>query len=275
MVQFIEGDGVDSTLNDAAACAETSIDKQEVSGVVDVGIYGDAPTEITFEINYSGPPTLIVDKVPAEFGVIDCAEDDDGSVCHFFLDSNAKGPKAKANSATVIEWTISDAGSHTLTVEIETRESSGNKKTVVYKPTSCGDLPLNLGAVAYQVDANGDLVLDSGNPIPLVASNIPVVQAIAGTKPCAPERVTVTFVPTDTLSLDWDDNAETVHHYNVYRGTSPDGPFTLIAMPTSSDYDDVGLSPDEYCYQVKAAFGPGDEDEGNESGTVCGIVPAT
>jgi hypothetical protein len=64
-----------------------------------------------------------------------------------------------------------------------------------------------------------------------------------------------------------------VHHYNVYRGPSEDGPFAVIAMPTDSEHDDIGLDFGYYCYQVKAAFGSGDDAEGNESGAVCETVP--
>ena len=126
---------------------------------------------------------------------------------------------------------------------------------------------LNDGATAYEVD-------ESGNLIPILdTSNDLKVSAVAGTKPCAPQGLAVTFVPDVTLSLDWNDNTESVHHYNVYLGDNLDGPFTLIAMPTASEYDDTGLASGTYCYQVKAAFGEGDDAEGNESGTECGIVP--
>ena len=101
-----------------------------------------------------------------------------------------------------------------------------------------------------------------------------VFEAVAGTKPCAPLGLTVEFVPDDTLSLDWYDNEEYVDHYNVYRGPSEDGPFSVIGETVWSEYDDTGLAPGEYCYQIKAAFGPGDEAEGNESGTVCETVPS-
>ena len=124
---------------------------------------------------------------------------------------------------------------------------------------------------AFDVGAVGWLVLDP-DPIVLASSNILMIEAIAGTKPCAPVGLTVTPDGT-TLSLIWDVNTEWVHHYNVYRGPSADGPFTVIAMPDDSGWTDDGLDPGTYCYQVKAAFGPGDEDEGNESGAVCGIVP--
>lgn len=269
-----EGDGVDSTLNDAAACAATDIVKEQITGPQEVGIYGEGPTPITFEITYNGPATLVVDTVPAEFEVTACTPADLYSECVYFLDGNPKGPKAKATSATVIEWTIPEPGTYTLQVDIETRLSNGNKKSVVYKPTSCGDLPLNLGATAYEVDEYGEPVLDENlNMIPLATSNIPIVQAVAGTKPCAPQGLTVTLQEPDTLVLDWEDNTEVVDHYNVYRGPSVDGPFSVIAETDVSEFTDAGLAPGEYCYQVKAAFGPGDFAEGNESGTVCETVP--
>ncbi len=65
----------------------------------------------------------------------------------------------------------------------------------VFKPTSCGPLPINNGATAFEVDENGDLVLvevvdpDTGEvtlePVVIVGpSNSLGVEAIAGEKPC-------------------------------------------------------------------------------------------
>ena len=275
LITEFAGGGVNSQLNDAAACAATDIVKGQIAGPEEVGIYDVGPTGIMFEITYNGPATLIVDKVPAEFEVTACTPADLDSACVYYLDGNPQGPKAKRNSATIIEWSIPAPGTYTLEVAMETRVSSGNKKSVVYKPTSCGDMPINLGATAYEVDEYGEPVLDGDlNMIPLVTSNIPMVQAVAGTKPCAPQGVTVNVEEPDTLILDWYDNDEIVHHYNVYRGYSEDGPFEMMATPTVPGYMDIGLVPGTtYCYQVKAAFGPGDEAEGNESGAVCATVP--
>jgi hypothetical protein len=105
------GEGVNSTLNDAAACAATDIVKTQVLGESEVGIYETAPTEFGFEISYSGPATLIVDIVPAEFEVISCLPKDD---CDYYSDSDSKNPNKIVNSATVIEWDISEVGTYTL-----------------------------------------------------------------------------------------------------------------------------------------------------------------
>jgi hypothetical protein len=195
------GEGVNSTLNDAAACAATDIVKKQVIGPEEIGIYETEATEFGFEITYSGPATLIVDIAPAEFEVTDCLASDP-STCDYYLDSDSNNPKKRVTSATIIEWAIPEPGTYTLLVTMENRLSNGNKKSVVYKPTSCGDLPLNLGAIAYEVDEDGGLVLDSEfNPIPLVASNILVVEDVAGTKPCAPVGLTVTLDGANTLNL--------------------------------------------------------------------------
>ncbi len=102
-------------------------------------------------------------------------------------------------SANRIEWNV-PAGSNTLTVTIQTVESPGKgHKATVFKPTSCGPLPINDGATAFEVDENGDLVLvevvdpETGEvtlePVVIVGpSNSLEVEAVEGTKPCVEEE---------------------------------------------------------------------------------------
>jgi len=92
------------------------------------------------------------------------------------------------------------AGINTLTVEIETVPSKSQgringEKVPVFKPTSCGPLPINDGATAFEVDENGNTVLvsytdpDTGevtlHPVVIVGpSNSLEVEAVDGAKPC-------------------------------------------------------------------------------------------
>ena len=127
-----------------------------------VGIALPGATTYVFEIDYTGPAAQIQDAVPAEFDVT-FIQATGGTAT-----SSTKGNSGK--SATQITWDVPE-GSSTLTVQIQTRESPGkrnNKKDEppVFKPTSCGPLPINNGATAFEVDENGDLVLVEGPPDP-------------------------------------------------------------------------------------------------------------
>ena len=91
-----------------------------------------------------------------------------------------------------------------MTVTIQTVVSPGkrnNKKEEppVFKPTSCGPLPINDGAIAFEVDENGELVLvevvdpDTGEVtlqriVVVGPSNSLVVEAVAGAKPCVEDQ---------------------------------------------------------------------------------------
>ncbi|MHC4173419.1 MAG: hypothetical protein ACYTBX_14680 [Planctomycetota bacterium] len=249
-----------------------SLEKEIVDGPEQIEIYLPEPTRYVFEIVYTGPPALIEDAVPAEFEVTD-TDASDGTVS---ADPAGKGPKSK--SATIITWNV-PAGSSTLTVDIQTRESpGGGHKFDTYKPTSCEqDFELNDGAMAYQVDENGDPILDQdGNMIPiegLEGGSAPLtVDAVCGAKPCAPENLSVTLTPPTTLSLNWDDvdcGGPEVR-YNVYR----DG--EQIAGPlVNSEYTDSGRTPGvEYCYEIEAEYvPPGDGLESDKSDEVCYTVP--
>lgn len=254
-----------------------SLEKTLLSGPEEIGICLPDSTEYVFEITYSGPDAMIIDTVPAEFEVTECVDGGVGIIDYF---AAGKGPKSK--SATIITWNVS-AGSSTLTVTIETRESpGGGHKLDTFKPTSCEeDMELNDGAMAYQVDEFGDPILDQfGEMIPIEGledgSGPLTVDAVCGAKPCAPENLVVTGGGTSTtLSLEWDDvcGGEGVV-YNVYRG-SQGGPYTQINTEPvpDSEYDDEGLDPGNYCYVVEAEYTAQvkhlESDKSNED---CGTV---
>ena len=251
--------------------AENSIGKTR-SGPEEIGIYLYDATEYVFEIAYAGEAALILDTVPAEFGVTNVVASA-GSAG--YESANKKGNN---KSATIITWEDVPAGLSTLTVTIETRQSPGKGHEkhgpAIYKPTSCGTLALNDGATAYEVDEFGEPVLDAfGEMIVIASPSDPLeVEAVCGTKPCAPENLSVTLTAADTLSLDWDDvcvDGDAVV-YNVYRGG------LLIAEDvTLSEYVDSGLAPGSYCYEVEAEYseGPYAGNQGGKSEEACETVP--
>ena len=173
------------------ACRPVEIEKEKIEGPDQVGIALPGTTTYVFEIDYSGPAAQIQDAVPAEFAVTSIQAT--GGTPSLSTKGNAE------KSATHITWDV-PAGSNTLTVTIETRESPGRRNNnkdepPVFKPTSCGPLPINNGATAFEVDENGNLVLvevvdpETGEvtlePVVIIGpSNSLEVEAIAGAKAC-------------------------------------------------------------------------------------------
>jgi len=163
----------------------TEIEKTLDEGPEEIGIYLPGPTAYQYTIVYEGPSALIKDTVPAEFEVLSLTTTD--GTADFF--KPGKGPKSQ--SSTKIEWNV-PGGISTLTVDIQTVKSPGHgKKTPdVFKPTSCGPLPINDGATAFEVDEDGNLVLvevEPGvfEPVVIVGpSNSLEVEAVDGAKPC-------------------------------------------------------------------------------------------
>ena len=216
-------------------------------------IYSTATVQCDFSITFTAPTAgtatdlLIVDAVPAEFDVT-------------FLDlTGAAGTEAQSlpqghggNTATRIEWYIplGTTGTVTLVVDIETVPGQGGKG--IFKPTSCGPLPINEGAIAYQfspgaspneieggfivkVDTDEDGVPDTA-VIVVGLSNQLVSQATAGNKPCDPDfgtfAVTAAISGSDVV-VTWNDqtivggSGNDIEGYNVYRGPTG-GPFSLV-----------------------------------------------
>ena len=169
---------------------EIEIEKTLVSGPNLIGISLPGPTAYQYTIVYTGPAALVKDTVPAEFDVTSVL----ASAGSATAEDTSKGKK-KQQSATRIEWNV-PAGTSTLTVDIETVQSPGKgHKLTVFKPTSCGPLPINDGATAFEVDADGNLVLvevtDPATgvvtlePVVIVGpSNSLEVEAVDGAKLC-------------------------------------------------------------------------------------------
>jgi len=177
----------------------------------EIGIYLLKATRCVFEIAYSNPnpdtPVRIIDAIPAEFELA-LGDNDCEQVCDFVSNPVASAGEVKViergRAADRIEWDLpAGTTTATLTVTVQTVANPGHRFPVVFKPTSCGPLPINPGATAYEVDpetgkivkvpvldGDGASVLDSdGEPV-LVAvivvgpSNSLVVEAVEGAKPC-------------------------------------------------------------------------------------------
>jgi len=108
-----------------------------------------------FSIQYFGSLAIIEDTVPAEWEVL-FAQPFKGN-CTFDTKNNGK-------SATKI--TCDETNELAVLFIVQTRESPGNKnpnKDDKWKPTSCGPLPLNDGAVAY-ASFQGEKMLEEVGP---------------------------------------------------------------------------------------------------------------
>jgi hypothetical protein len=152
------------------------------------------PTQFTFALRYTNPgqstPVRILDTVPAEFEILRLEAT--AGTAEYFVPGKGK------NGASKIVWDLSvDEKEGTLSVEIQTVRSPGRHNgEVIYKPTSCGALRLNDGAIAYEVDpGSGEIVKeemtdpDTGlvvsEPVVVLGpTNALEVRAVAGNQPC-------------------------------------------------------------------------------------------
>lgn len=142
--------------------------------VVPIGVL--VPTEYDFTITWSGnTPVWVYDRVPAEWDVTDIEFDDTGLPLDCAGETTFVGPYGTVEvyrggkpgktcqSDTGFRWMPGD--DNTLNVQTKARchDTKNNKKC---KPTSCGALYLNYGAIAFEKDEFGDLVYDdNGDPI--------------------------------------------------------------------------------------------------------------
>jgi hypothetical protein len=164
----------------ALNCPDFSITKRRELGPNLIGIYQSTPTEYIFEIQYQGPPALVIDTVPAEFEVVEAVINAGGGTVT--LDQNRPG------TATHILWTVASPNPFgRLAVRIRTVQSPGTgHREPVYKPTSCGPLSLNDGATAYRDVSvfNAATGATTTQRLAIGPSNSLVVTAVAGAKPC-------------------------------------------------------------------------------------------
>ena len=144
-----------------------------------------------------GTPIMICDTVPEEWqvvqvitvsdtvhevvdGFLENASDDLGGTINVFP-ANKKNGGDKNKSATKIEYTpdaLSTVAYGYINVVVTTRErpqEDGTNATIEWAPTFCGRLYLNDGAIGYEIDENGDLVLDAElNPVVLEEQTDPL-----------------------------------------------------------------------------------------------------
>ena len=133
-------------------------------------------TRCAFFISYSGDTAIVEDTVPAEWEVMSI----EGDVDCTFVSAGKKVYK----SATKITCTETDE--MLILVTVQTRESPATKdkanKVSKFKPTSCGDLVLNDGAVAYASEDDAKILVedDDGNLVPIVifVSNQLILDAV-------------------------------------------------------------------------------------------------
>lgn len=186
----------------AVTPVEAGIEKQIASGpdediddeidvVVEVG--QATTTEYDFDITYSnpgGPDVLIVDTIPAEWQVTEVAGItlmDGFSITDAELDGGGgtvgvapANKKDNNKSATIIQWTPDPDGG-TINVVVTTRESPGKghkkKGGPKFRPTSCGPLVLNDGALVFELDEFGDPLRDpeTGEVLPPIFESDPIL----------------------------------------------------------------------------------------------------
>ena len=129
---------VGATMTMVQAGNPANLDKVKTVACDDIQIKG-LKTICEFQLTYTGVPALIVDSVPAEWNVM-MVVDVNGN-CDI---SDKKGSKNRGATAIMCD-ALSDPVD--LTVTIETVKTSNGKW---WKPTFCGVLPLNDGAVALE-----------------------------------------------------------------------------------------------------------------------------
>jgi len=269
-------------------------------GAIDrvVPINVEEPTAYDFTITWNGDePVLISDRVPAEWDVthiefdgsglpLDCGEDTDfvGPYGEVIVSRGGK-PGKKCNSDTGLLWMPGD--DNTLNVQTLARchEDGKGKKgqggNTFCRPTSCGALYLNYGAVALETDPAGELVLDDeGNPIVVAGPTEPICLA-------AVDDVNGdgTFAWDGTGDEDGDGISDIDEACGECR-TDPclpsdadgDGvadpcdncPYTPNPGQEDSDGDGVG----DACDNCPDVYNPGQEDhDGNGIGDACEACP--
>jgi hypothetical protein len=168
----------------------TSGPDRDGDGAIDVvvPINVEEPTAYDFTLywNDAGASVLIGDTVPAEWDVTHVQFDDDGLPldCGGFEDFagdfgmvdiwRGGKPGKKCNSDTSFSWM--PAGSLNIQTEARCHNNRNNQRC---RPTSCGALYLNYGAVAYLKDPDtGEVVLDdNGEPIVVDGPTDPICLA--------------------------------------------------------------------------------------------------
>ncbi len=143
-----------------------------------------------------GTPIMICDTVPEEWqvvkvtvpflqishdvieGILENADDGLGGTINVFP-ANKNNGEDKNKGTTKIEYTpdawLGDGSINVVVTPRERPQGDGTNATIEWAPTSCGRLYLNDGAIGYEIDENGYLVLDAElNPVVLEAQTNPL-----------------------------------------------------------------------------------------------------
>jgi hypothetical protein len=154
-----------------------------------IPVKDDEPNQCSFAVfgaNSYGDSIIISDAIPAEWEIVTFDPFEDN--CDY--DQANKGKKAD-KSATLIEC-VGGSGEYIgFSTLVQTRESPGKgHQETTYKPTSCGDLYLNEGAVMLLGDEDGEPILEEVEdgvfePIVLAQTGPLMLDAVA--EVCEPE----------------------------------------------------------------------------------------
>jgi len=184
----VEYGGLEAELTKELTSGPNEDNDAVVDVVVPVGDSSPLEDPYDFTITYSnpgGPDAIVFDTVPAEWQVtaIDGQGPNDPKCFVDFgnggggtVDAGpANGKCKKAKSATKIEWNVEGLTDGELVVDVLNRQSPSGKPK--FKPTSCGAIILNDGAIAFESDGSGNLVLDppvTGDPVVVAGPTDPI-----------------------------------------------------------------------------------------------------
>jgi len=212
---------------------------QDGQGLDQIAIGQSATTQYSFAIEYensdpNNPPVQLVDTVPAEFNVLTATTD--AGTLNFF--QTGKGKKAKSSTKITLDLPAGPQIAR-IDVVVETRQSPSRKQK--FKPTSCGLIPVNDGAIVYEVDpATGEILRDvEGNKIVLLGpSNVLDIVAVEDPNNSdndgdgIPNDVEARVVGTDPCNIDTDGDGLSDGDEVDIHGTDP----------LNADTDGDGLS---------------------------------
>jgi fibronectin type 3 domain-containing protein len=190
--------------------------------------------------------------------------------CTCLLNSGRNFYFDEHNSAHVLRNNMSHLGSVLMYDEIDDQYNSWNGFTITNADFASldstgidgprqadGSLPelsfARLSAASAAIDAG----VDVGLPYEGAAPDLGAYEYVEGDYPPAAPTGLSAAAGYETVTLDWDDNSESdLDGYNIYRSTSPGGPYTTPlngALLISSDYSDMDVIPNTIYYYVVTA----------------------
>jgi len=116
------------------------------------------------------------------------------------------------------------------------------------------------------------VTITNANDPTLTETSRRVVIAVQSLYPPMPTGLTATLDSSLRIDLAWGE-CYGATRYNVKRATTPGGPYTTIATPTTPDFTDSGLTNGvKYYYVVSAANTNGESYNSTEAGTLASSV---